>query len=164
MKKFAIPNLLYIVALIAATACGEPHLVYEQNVEIPGDKWLLSEKAVIDMQITDTITAHNFLINVRNTEAYPYRNLYVFVKTTFPNGKTSRDTVGIILADASGRWLGSGTGFLRSNRYPTNAIMYSYNRRFPITGTYRFEIQHAMRSDTLEGIRSIGLRVEKSHV
>ncbi len=155
-------KVMCFLSLISFVACNDPYLVYEENLEIPKGEWIVSEKARIEVPVEDTVSQHNFLINVRNTEEYPYRNLYVFVKTTFPNGKTSRDTVGIVLADATGKWLGSGSGYLRSSRYPTNAIMYSYNKRFPMSGKYIFEIQHAMRVDTLYGIRNIGLRVEKT--
>ncbi|MGB6037283.1 MAG: gliding motility lipoprotein GldH, partial [Cryomorphaceae bacterium] len=88
--------------------------------------------------------------------------LYVFVKTIFPNGKSSKDTVGIILADATGRWIGDGGGYLNSSSHLSNTIMYQYNRRFPLSGTYRFEIEQAMRTDTLVGIKNIGLRIEKT--
>jgi gliding motility-associated lipoprotein GldH len=158
-KALGICALLLAVAL----SCSDPERVFEENVEIPESRWALDQKAVLTVDITDTVHPHNFLINVRNTEKYPYRNLYVFVKTQFPNGKSSRDTVGIMLADPSGKWYGSGNGFLWSGRYPGASIMYSYNRRFPLQGSYTFEIQHAMRTDTLAGIRSIGLRVEKTH-
>lgn len=150
-----------IVTAIALTACTDENTVFEENVEITDARWAVGDRAVLTVEITDTVSQHNFLINVRNTEDYPYRNLYVFLKTTFPNGKTSRDTVGLYLADASGRWLGSGNGYLSSGRYPSNRVMYAYNKRFPISGTYTFEIEQAMRTDTLTGIRNIGLRIEK---
>ena len=124
-------------------------------------KWATSDRAVMEFEVSDTVSQHNFYLNVRNTEAYPYRNLYVFVKTEFPNGKSSRDTVGVILADASGRWLGSGNGYLSSSQHLSNTIMYQYNKRFPLKGSYKVEIEQAMRVDTLEGIRNVGLKIER---
>ncbi len=153
---------IFLVAVIFLIGCTDENLVFEQNVEIPSEEWAVNDKAQLDVLISDTISQHNFLINVRNTEAYPYRNLYVFVKTTFPNGKTAKDTVGLILADATGRWVGSGSGYLSSSSHHTNSIMYSYNKRFPMSGNYQFEIEQAMRTDTLVGVRSIGLRIEKT--
>lgn len=155
-------NLTLLLLLsIWLGACADESVVFEQNVEIADARWAVTEKAVLSVEVKDTVSQHNFLINVRNTEEYPYRNLYVFLKTTFPNGKTSRDTIGLYLADASGRWLGSGSGYLNSGRYPTNRVMYAYNKSFPLSGTYVFEIEQAMRVDTLLGIRNIGLRIEK---
>jgi gliding motility-associated lipoprotein GldH len=151
---------LFFILFIAS--CDDPNRVFEENIEIPNERWAASEKAILNTSINDTLNSHNFLINVRNTEKYPYRNLYVFVKTVFPNGKFSKDTVGIILADETGRWLGSGGGYLNSSSHLSNTIMYQYNRRFPLKGDYTFEIEQAMRVDTLVGIKNIGLRIEKT--
>lgn len=160
MQKFSFGCILAVA--LSLTSCADENRVFEENVEIPNEKWTVSEKAILEAEISDTISSHNFLINVRNTERYPYRNLYVFVKTTFPNGKSSKDTVGIVLADATGRWIGNGSGYLNSSSHLSNTIMYQYNRRFPLSGTYRFEIEQAMRTDTLVGIKNIGLRIEKT--
>lgn len=157
-------RLLVICSLLltlSLSSCRDESVVFEQNVEIADARWAVSDRAVLTVDVNDTVSQHNFLINVRNTEAYPYRNLYLFLKTTFPNGKSSRDTIGLYLADPSGRWLGSGSGYLNSGRYPSARVMYAYNKRFPNTGTYTFEIEQAMRVDTLVGIRNIGLRIEK---
>jgi gliding motility-associated lipoprotein GldH len=150
------------VLVLTLSSCRDENVVFEKNVEIPNAKWAASDRAVLNVDITDTVSRHNFFINVRNTEAYPYRNLYVFVRTSFPNGMTSKDTVGLMLADPTGRWIGSGSGFLNSSSHPTQRIMYNYNKRFPLSGEYIFEIEQAMRTDTLEGILNVGLRIEKA--
>ncbi len=161
MGKAHIYGLIALASLLLMS-CEDERRVFEENVEITNARWAVKDRAVLTAEITDTVSQHNFLVNVRNTEEYPYRNLYLFLKTTFPNGKTSRDTIGLYLADASGRWLGSGTGYLSSGRYPVNQVMYNYNKRFPLAGTYTFEIEQAMRTDTLVGIRNVGLRIEKT--
>lgn len=162
IKTFLYNIVFLALSVLALSACADKNYVFDQNIEIPNARWIVSERAVLKVDITDTINQHNFYINVRNTEEYPYRNLYVFVTTIFPNEKTSRDTVGIVLADATGRWLGSGSGFLNSSQHLTNTIMYQYNKRFPVAGEYVFEIEQAMREDTLVGIQNIGLKIEKN--
>ena len=156
MKEF-----IFVAFLLIFSSCADKNFVFDQNVEIPNANWLTTEKAVLKVNITDTVSQNNFYINVRNTEAYPYRNLYVFVTTIFPNKKSSRDTVGIVLADPTGKWLGSGSGFLNSSQHISNTILYKYNKRFPVSGEYVFEIEQAMRTDTLKGINNIGLKIEK---
>lgn len=146
---------------VIANSCVDKNYIFDQNVEIPDAKWVASDRAILKLDVTDTVSQHNFYINVRNTEAYPYRNLYVFVKTIFPNQKVKKDTVGIILADNTGKWLGSGSGFLSSSQHLSNTILYQYNKRFPVRGEYRFEIEQAMRTDTLVGIQNIGLKIDK---
>ncbi len=164
VKSFSFIFAFSVFASLILTSCADDNFIFEKNVEIPNAEWLTSEKAILKVDISDTVSQHNFYINVRNTEAYPYRNLYVFVKTTFPNEKTSRDTVGIVLADATGKWIGSGSGFLNSSRHLTNTILFKYNKRFPISGEYVFEIEQAMRTDTLKGIQNIGLKIDKQPV
>lgn len=160
-KDYLIYILFIGIFVLVITACADKNYVFEQNIEIPNAEWVVTDKAILTVDISDTVSQHSFYINVRNTEQYPYRNLYVFVKTIFPNEKSSRDTVGIVLADATGKWVGSGSGFLNSSQHLTNTIMYQYNKRFPISGKYIFEIEQAMREDTLIGIQNIGLKIEK---
>lgn len=154
---------LFLFAFLAFSlwSCADENLVFEENVVFDKAKWATSDRAVMEFQIDDTLSQHNFYLNVRNTESYPYRNLYVFVKTVFPNGKFSKDTVGVILADPTGKWLGDGSGYLSSSQHKSNTIMYQYNKRFPLKGEYKVEIEQAMRVDTLEGIRNVGLKIER---
>ncbi len=65
------------------------------------------------------------------------------------------DTLNFRLADDRGRWLGRGIGDLYFIRLP-----YKQDILFPYKGIYRFEIVQGMRTD-LEGIRDVGLRVER---
>lgn len=164
-NKNKLRQLVFGVAVLGLgviiNSCVDKNYIFDQNVEIPDAKWVASDKAILKLDVTDTVSQHNFYINVRNTEAYPYRNLYVFVKTIFPNQKVKKDTVGIILADNTGKWIGSGSGFLSSSQHLSNTILYQYNKRFPIPGEYRFEIEQAMRVDTLVGIQNIGLKIDK---
>lgn len=164
MESTSLRFIGFLIILMVISSCADDNLVFEQNMEIPNAEWAVTDRAILDVEITDTVSQHHFFLNVRNTEAYPYRNLYVFVKTSFPNGESSQDTVGVVLADATGQWVGDGSGYLSSSSHHSNAIMYQYNKRFPLAGTYRIEIEQAMRTDTLIGINNIGLRIEKANL
>jgi gliding motility-associated lipoprotein GldH len=52
--------------------------------------------------------------------------------------------------------MGKGSGSMRSCN-----IILNRNLRFPLKGTYHFEIEQAMRDNILNGITDIGLRIEK---
>jgi gliding motility-associated lipoprotein GldH len=130
--------------------------VFEENKEISDVIWDANEKISFEVPITDTTTPNNLFINVRNADDYPYSNLYLFITTTFPNGKLSKDTLECILADDQGNWLGSGLGDLWDNQIP-----FKKNVRFPVSGKYTFEIEQAMRKDKLPLIVDVGLRIEK---
>jgi gliding motility-associated lipoprotein GldH len=108
------------------------------------------------VEITDALLPTNFYVNVRNADGFPYSNLYLFIKTTFPNGKMARDTLNCILADEKGNWLGSGMGDIYDNQIP-----FKRNVHFPFKGKYVFEIQHGMPLENLPLIMDVGLRIEK---
>lgn len=143
------------VILLLLFACDN-HRVFDKNEEIPDNVWDVKNKIIFEVEITDTLSAHNMYVNVRQAEGYPYSNLYVFLNTKFPDGKTSSDTLNCILADLNGKWLGDGAGDIFDNRIP-----YRRNVRFPVVGTYTFEIIQAMRDEKLPLIMDVGLRIEK---
>jgi gliding motility-associated lipoprotein GldH len=149
-----------ILALLAGAAmllasCDE-NRVFEENTTINDHMWDTAQVVRFDVNIQDSVTPHNFYVNVRNGDAYRYSNLYMFINTTFPNGKSSHDTLECILSDQQGRWLGEGIGDLWSHQ-----ILFKRNVRFPVKGTYRFEFRQAMREDRLPMITDIGMRIEK---
>jgi gliding motility-associated lipoprotein GldH len=142
------------VILIGLTACDR-NVLYEKNERIPDASWNKNQKLEFLVDIPDTLKPHHIFINIRNLNNYPMSNLFLFVSITSPDELFNRDTVLYYLAEPSGKWVGKGFGNVWSNRY-----RYKSNVRFPVSGTYRFEIQQAMRIDDLEGISDIGLRVE----
>lgn len=147
---------------VMATSCEPPatHVFVE---EIPNGEWAQGERVSGEFEVTDTINPQHFFITVRNTEDYPYSNLFLFVHTTFPNDRRSRDTIECILTDRAGRWLGSGNGFVADNKIIANKVLYQYQKKFPLKGSYKIEIEHAMRTDTLYEILDVGVRIEPAN-
>ena len=131
--------------------------VFEDNAEIKDLQWDTSHVVGFDVEIKDTVSPHNFYVNVRNADAYPYSNLYLFIRTKFPDGRASNDTLEVVLADEKGRWLGDGLGDIWDNR-----VLFKRNVRFPMEGTYRFEYRHGMRDNPLPMIMDVGIRIEKA--
>ena len=130
--------------------------VYDESIPIKNQIWNNKEHAIFKVNIQDTIHAHNIYVNVRNAGNYEYANIFLFITVTSPSGNTNRDTFDCVLADAKGKWYGSGYGDLFDNR-----ILYKTNIFFPDTGTYIFDIEQAMRKGELENISDIGIRIER---
>lgn len=129
---------------------------FNENVTISEGKWFKNEAAHFEVFINDSLTPQDFYITLRNDSDYRFSNLFVFLTTRLPNGNMTRDTIEIVLADKSGKWLGNGWGNIKENKVLLNSKM-----RFPLTGKYEFFIQQAMRVDTLKGIKSVGIVIEK---
>jgi gliding motility-associated lipoprotein GldH len=106
--------------------------------------------------IDDTTALYTITFEVRNNNFYPYQNLWIFYTEKSPGGLyVKRDTVECMLADEFGKWQGKGISLFQSGF----AIRTRYT--FAEKGSYTFSFRQGMRSDTLKGIRDIGLRIEK---
>ena len=151
MKKI----MLFLISLMVFSACDD-NRVFEENVGIPDNVWNQSFVPKFEIDIQDTMSYHNFYINVRNADGYPFRNLFMFITSTTPNQAPIRDTFECILADEQGRWLGDGLGDIFDNQ-----ILVKKGVRFPKAGTYTFEIEQGMRMEDLPLIMDVGIRVEK---
>lgn len=146
----------FFVAAMFFTACDSKRY-FEENKPIEKGNWQSVEKARFDVQITDTLSTYNFFLNVRNSVDYSFSNLYLFIRTTNPAGKKAQDTIECQLADYTGKWLGSGSGSLKFNRF-----LIQKGVSFRKKGHYTFEIEQAMRVKELKGIMDIGIRIEKN--
>lgn len=150
MNKLIVPFLLLFLA-----SCDN-NLLFDENASIDNMSWSREDVKSFSYQVDDTLQSCNFYMNIRHSEDYAFSNLYVFLKTEFPNGEAARDTMEFILQDPDGKWKGRGAGSLRDN-----SIMFKQNLRFPLKGQYRFSFEQAMREPQLKGISEIGLRIEK---
>jgi gliding motility-associated lipoprotein GldH len=144
------------VFIVFFSSCDKRR-IYEENQTIPENVWEKNNVLKFSVDIADTISPTNFYVNIRNADGYPYNNLYLFIKTKFPNEKFLYDTLECVLADEKGKWLGSGMGDIYDNQIP-----FKRNVKFPAAGKYMFEIQQGMRIDNIPLIMDVGLRIEKA--
>jgi len=129
---------------------------FEQRVVIPEASWEVDNRIPFDVTVSDTLGIYSFGLELRHLENYRYSNLFVFLHTTMPNGNHTHDTIECTLATPEGRWIGKSSGSMRDLTVPLNE-----NLLFPLSGTYHFEIEQAMREPVLKGISDIGLYIDK---
>lgn len=150
-------HILAVALFALAFAACDGTLFFDRQCEVDEHGWPQHQWTHFDVEVEDTNTVYNFLLEVRNTVDYPYANTFFFVRTTFPDGSSTQDTLEYPLADLSGRWLGKRTGRFVDTRY-----YFRRNARFPMAGHYDFAVSHGLRDSALVGMRSIGLRIEYS--
>ncbi len=158
MNKLKISGLivtLIIVSLLFTAGCDSER-VYDTYQSVEQEGWYKNDTLVYQPQIEDTSDLYNLIIKVRHNTDYRYRNLYLFTKTRFPDGMTTHDTIELMLARKDGSWLGQGFGAMKTAKQ-----LILQRGRFEQKGTYRFELRQAMRTDTLQGIEDVGIRIEK---
>ena len=150
-EKIILLLLLFLVVI----SC-DSNRVFEEHVAISKGVWNVNNKLLFKVAIPDQMTKYNVYLNVRNGQEYPYSNLFLFLKTVFPDGHIARDTVELTLADYDGRWLGSGMGSVKFSRF-----LFQKDVKFEKAGNYQFIFEQAMRVNELIGIHDIGLRIER---
>jgi gliding motility-associated lipoprotein GldH len=153
INKYAF--LLCVFFTLLFYACKN-NILFTDSVSIPDAEWMLENVPAFEAEINDTISTNNIFFNIRTGTSYPFRNIYLFVSTTSPAGKTITDTLQYMLADEKGKWYGKGFGDVHELNLPFKGGVY-----FPTKGIYSFKIRHGMRSEILKGVYDIGLRIEK---
>lgn len=152
MKNFASLLILFTLLLFACDA----NQVYEDYYTSASDGWHKDSTADFTFEISDTTSLYNLYVNTRNLENYGYSNLWLFTSITAPDGSVLADTVEFQLALPNGKWTGKGTSGVYHNQYTYRQAVY-----FPMSGTYTFSIRQGMRETRLDGLRNVGISVEK---
>lgn len=138
-------------------ACGEASF-FEGNEPVQGGEWKAGDNKSFTVSIDDSSKYYDFFIDFRNTESYPYRDIYFFMKYTLPQGGVALDTIHYYLQDQENRWRGNLSGSLVSHH-----VLVKQRTRFPRKGNYIISLQHGMRDEVLNGITDIGITL-KDHV
>ena len=149
------PVALILTSLFLLTSCHS-NVVYTDSFVMPEKKWDLHDIPSFNIPVTDTVNSNNVLFTIRTGSSYPFRNIYLFVSASSPDGKTINDTLQYNLADEKGKWFGKGFGDIRELTLP-----YKSNVYFPVKGTYQFKVRHGMRIEDLKGVYDFGMRIER---
>ncbi len=152
----SIKSLLLVISILVLGLAGcTSDSVFESYSEIPNARWDYNNRASFDIAIKDTSIKYNVYVNVRHSNDYAYRNLWVYMHTTYPSGKKLQTRVDLPLADKLGKWFGKGMSDII-----TTQVMIQQNALLPEKGDYHFEIEQHMRENPLPKIMDVGMRVE----
>jgi gliding motility-associated lipoprotein GldH len=146
------------VIILLLSSCNSSVLYTEIRV-MPDKTWRLEDISKFRVPVQDTINGQNISFVIRSGTSYPYRNIYLFITVTSPQGKAITDTIQYNLADEKGKWYGKGFGDIHELELP-----YKTNVYFPRKGLYMFSVQHGMRIEDLKGVYDFGLRIEKVRI
>ena len=123
--------------------------------------WKEDHEVVFNLPNVDVKDPFELLISLRNSNEYPFSNLFLIVQMTHPDGFKEVDTLEYQMTEPDGRWLGVGVGNIKDN-------LFSYREQmiFSKTGNYILSIQHALRNvdeakglSELKGIIEIGYQM-----
>lgn len=155
LKRNALSQLTIVLISIFLFSCSNNYIL-NKNVTIPESGWKAENKISFDVEVKDTKTYYDVFLNVRHADEYPYSNLFVFLTTTYPDGKKTVDTLECVLANQKGEWKGDGAGDIWDNKIPLK-----HNMVFKEQGKYTFSFEQGMRTDPLPLIMDFGMQIEK---
>ena len=157
MKQLAVFSVL--TALLMGSCTGDA--VFSTNTSF-SDGWSVTDTVQAKLPQLDSTAAYNLFINVRNTNEYPFNNLFLIAIMEFPQGKVITDTLEYRMANPDGTWMGSGLGSVKENK-----LWYKQGVRFTELGEYKLSIVHAVRNngvvdgvERLTGITDVGISAE----
>src|SRR3989337_3583634 len=136
--------------------------VYEQNVDFSQGYWLISEKPEFDFVIDRSIDKYTLYGNIRNSVSYPYARIFFnYYLLDSAGNELEKKLVTQYLFDAkTGKPFGSsGLGDIYDHQFE---LLKDYRFKYP--GKYKLKFEQFMRTDTLQGILAVGLRVEKKSI
>ena len=155
MKRLTYLLITCLFLFFCLYSCNSD-AIFSENRLIKNEKWNSKDTLRFLFQVEDTLSAYEFLVNIRNTTDYKYSNFFLFIHILFPDKKRADDTLECVLADGIGKWLGKGHGKIKDNR-----IFYRKNILFPRKGIYKVSMVHGMREQNITGISDVGFMVIK---
>jgi gliding motility-associated lipoprotein GldH len=151
---------LFVVAVLAIlhASCMQTGL-YEKITFMPTHEWEYANQPEFQFEISDTVSAYRLFFLFRHSNAYAYNNLWISVDSKLPGDAVIR-TERFEFKLASGQnWLGTGMDDIFDHRI----LLYKNPVKFTKQGTYTVRFRQDMRTDPLENVMNVGLRLEKSN-
>ena len=148
-KRLSLLLLLFFIF-----SC-DTNRVFESDIDFENEVWHMDSPVNFEFEITDQLPK-DLMIKMRTDLTYPYQNCYLDFKMKDSAGTILvEDLVSLQLFDEiSGKPQGKGNSVYQFK----NKIISDY--RFPGQGKFVVEFSQYMRMSELNGVYSVGLRVE----
>ncbi|MEN9742804.1 MAG: hypothetical protein RLZZ65_609 [Bacteroidota bacterium] len=151
MKRLS--SLFCLILLLSA--CGKD-AIYNKSYQFQDETWKQDVKPSFEVAIQDTSKIYDFVFTLRSTTDYAYNNLWVFLSTTPPTGKTVREPFEIKMAFPDGNWIGKRSGTIVEHEF------VFAKRKIPYKGKYKFVLEQAITQKTVNELLDISLEVRES--
>lgn len=145
-----------LIFAILATECINIDS-YEKIETIDNASWPSNKIYRFEYISQDSLKSKDVFISLRHTGLYKYNNIFLFITTIAPNGRSIKDTAEFTLADVHGKWAGNGIGDVYDIK-----LAFKRNVKFFQSGRYVFYIQHGMRDLKLHEVTDIGININSS--
>jgi gliding motility-associated lipoprotein GldH len=152
-------RVVVLLLVVLLTGCGDDTRVFEKNHDFENRFWPIADTPSFDFSVQDTTLPYAAYCNIRNSVSYPYSRIFVsYILKDSTGTELKKEMVsGFLFDQKTGVPLGvSGLGDIYDQKLP---ILKDF--KFPHAGKYSVQFEQFMRTDSLQGILAVGLRVEK---
>ncbi|MEZ4857269.1 MAG: gliding motility lipoprotein GldH [Flavobacteriaceae bacterium] len=155
MRSLVYPFLLLLFSCHSKVVEGEM-----RNIS---GSWNQNDPIEFTLPQMDSLKKYHIYLHLRNTNEYPFNNIFLISSMNFPHGKVITDTLEYRMAEADGTWLGTGIGSIKESK-----LWYKEKVSFPEKGTYTLTVSQAVRNNgevggvsQLKGITEVGYSIEE---
>jgi gliding motility-associated lipoprotein GldH len=147
---------MLMLCLLCCSACTPDS--WQGEHKHPDAIWTYADSLVVKPEITDTQEIYSVWLELVVTPAFPYRNLYVH-QNIIPPGDTAFNSIQEYTLQAEdGTWL-QNPGWFGDVQY-TVPLLQQF--KFQTMGTWTFSLAQFMRTDTLQGVKSVRWYLKKA--
>lgn len=147
--------LLMTITVLLFSCTSAPY--FEQQIEIPNQEWTYADSLIFEVPIQDTTQRYDIYLQIQHSTAYYYQNLYTYLRTIYPSGKSIGARLNFDLANKQGKWYGDC-----SSEDCTYTAGLQQNVRFAEQGQHQISLQNFMRVDSLQAIEAVTLILRTS--
>ena len=140
---------------ISLFSCTE-NRTYEGNIDLDNSSWMVDHSLDFEFEIKQPEKYYDLFFNIRYDADYPYRNIYIYYDLT-DSTETSiqKQLVNFPLFTDK---LGEPLGETNSNIISLQTSLAD-SVKFPFAGKYSIRMAQYMRTDSLTGVYSAGIKV-----
>ena len=142
--------LTFCTCLLFIFSCGS-NLVYEKSYEFKDGIWNFNNPAEFDFSLADSDIKYDLQLDIEHNTSYPFENLYLRIKTEFPDQSMVYDTLSVELVNNQGGWIGKCSG---DNCYLK--VILQEQTKFKDAGDHRITFEQFTREEKLDGVNSMG--------
>lgn len=153
MTKYLIFSLITAATLLSA--CGKDYF-WEEKKDLPTHRWTYADSLNFKFKIEDTAAVFNLLLELEYADTFPFQNIYLQLKMSYPNGKQIRRTASFDLFDNEGNSLGDCSDGRCRTRITLQPDAY-----FGVAGEYGLSAEQFTRRESLP-VGAVRFLIEKT--
>ena len=153
IKKLILSSVVMMTVMLF-TSCK--HYVCDKYYYFE-EGWIIEDTLWYNFDIDDTDARYKVKFNLRVSDEYKYRNMFLFTKTIFPDNVQKIDTLQFILSDEEGNSYGKGMSVNKELEFVIDEAA-----QFVQHGHYSLEVLQGMRDNPLEGVNSLGFVITQN--